>query len=90
MIALSGAYVVPEARKDVFGDEAARKSRPRSRGASGPVKTRPSATLVSAKTQAQVIEAKDREHGTLFTKIATGDPTGESVVVFMHKYSGKK
>ena len=37
-----------------------------------------------------MIEAKDREHGTLFTKIATGDPTGESVVAFMHKYSGKK
>lgn len=46
--------------------------------------------VFGAKAQVQVIEAKDREHGTLFTKIATGDPTGDAIVAFVQKHSGKR
>lgn len=34
------------------------------------------------------ISARDRS--SLFTKITTGDPTGDSVVAFVQKHSGKK
>ncbi|MDY3555011.1 alpha/beta hydrolase [Gemmata sp. JC717] len=108
VIALSGAYVVPEARKDVFGDEAARKAAsPLTHVKAGlppfllvyADKDSPgrdqltkefAAALLGVRGTAQVIEAKDREHGTLFTKIAAGDPTGEAVIAFVRKHSGKK
>jgi acetyl esterase/lipase len=108
VIALSGAYVVPEARKDVFGDETARKAAsPLSHVKAGvPAfllvyadKDSPdrdtlakefAAALLGVKAEAQVVEAKDREHGTLFTKIAPGDPTGDAVVAFVRKHARKK
>lgn len=34
-----------------------------------------------------VVEAEDRDHGTLFTGIAAGDPTGDAVG---RKHYGKK
>lgn len=39
--------------------------------------------LKRQKVAATVYEAKDRDHGTLFTKIADGDPTGEAVLAFI-------
>ncbi|QJX01137.1 alpha/beta hydrolase [Frigoriglobus tundricola] len=108
VIALSGAYVVPDARKDVFGDEAARKAAsPLTHVKAGlpgfllvyADKDSPgrdalskefAAALLRVKVEVQVIEAKDREHGTLFTKITAGDPTGDAVVAFVRTHSGKK
>lgn len=108
VVVLSGAYVVPEARKDVFGDEAARKAAsPLTHVKAGAPafllvyadKDAPgrdtetktfAAALLGVKAHVAVVEAKDREHGTLFTKITTGDPTGDSVVAFVQKHSGKK
>lgn len=108
VISLSGAYQVPEARKDVFGDEPARK-------AASPIthvkagvpafllvyaeKDSPgrdkqtkefAAALIGVKGQVQVVEARDRDHGSLFTKITTGDSTGDSVIAFVQKHNGKK
>jgi acetyl esterase/lipase len=108
VVALSGAYVVPEDRKDVFGDEAARAAASPQTHVKGGLppfllvyadKDSPgrdkltkefAAALVGAKVEALVVEAKDREHGTLFTKIAPGDPTGDAVIAFIQKHSGKK
>jgi acetyl esterase/lipase len=88
VIALSGAYLVPEARSDVFGDEASRKAAsPITHIKSGvPAfflayadKDSPgrdqltkefAAALLNAKTQVVVYEARDRDHSSLFTKIA--------------------
>lgn len=108
VISLSGAYEVPEARKDVFGDEAARKAASplthvkagvppfllvyAEKDAPGRDKQTKAfaAALLGVKAQAQVVEARDRDHGTLFTAITTGDPTGDAVVAFVQKHSGKK
>jgi acetyl esterase/lipase len=38
---------------------------------------------------ATVYEAKGRNHGTLFTDIADGDPTGEAVLAFVRGVAGK-
>jgi acetyl esterase/lipase len=108
VISLSGAYEVPEARKDVFGDDAARKAASplthvkagvpafllvyADKDAPGRDKQTKefAAALIGVKGQVQVVEARDRDHGTLFSKITTGDSTGDSVVAFVQKYSGKK
>ncbi|OWK40185.1 alpha/beta hydrolase [Fimbriiglobus ruber] len=46
--------------------------------------------LKANKVIATVYEAKGREHGTLLTKIADGDPTGEAVLAFIRKVAAKK
>jgi acetyl esterase/lipase len=108
VIALSGAYVVPEALKGVFGDDAARKAAsPLTHVRAGAPafllvyadKDSPgrdaqtkefAAALLGVKAQVTVVEAKDRDHGTLFSRIATADPTGDAIVAFVQKNSPKK
>lgn len=46
--------------------------------------------LKGNKVPATVYQAKEREHGTLFTKIADGDPTGEAVLTFIREHAAKK
>jgi acetyl esterase/lipase len=48
------------------------------------------AALLNAKTEVIVFEARDREHGTLFTNIAANDPTGNAVIAFIKKQAGEK
>jgi acetyl esterase/lipase len=115
VIFLSGPVSIPEARKEVFGDEDARKeaspityaSRARSpfflayadKDSAGRDKQiREFADALKANNLVvEVVEAKDRDHGSLFAKIAKGDPTGEAILGFINKnastvtgQSGKK
>jgi acetyl esterase/lipase len=105
VIFLSGPARIPEARKDVFGDEDARKEASpitHARTARAPFflayadkdspgrdqQTREFAdALKGNKTDVEVFEAKDRDHGSLFSKIGEGDPTGEAVLAFVVKHA---
>lgn len=48
------------------------------------------AALLGAKAQVVVVEARDRDHGSLFTKINTNDSTGDAVIAFIRKQAGTK
>ncbi|QEL16344.1 alpha/beta hydrolase [Limnoglobus roseus] len=46
--------------------------------------------LKAKKVAATVYVGKDRDHGTLFSKIADGDPTGQAVLAFIHATEADK
>lgn len=48
------------------------------------------AALIGAKDQVTVFEARDRDHVSLFTQIATDDSTGISVIEFIRRQAGTK